>query len=36
MTIVYTKQVEVILHYITLTGYDIVNDTKRQEVITSP
>ena len=26
-TIEYTKQVEVILHYITLTLYDIVNDT---------
>ena len=26
-TIVYTKRVEVTVHYIKLTGYDIVNDT---------
>ena len=32
----YTLNLEVILYYITRTGYDIVNDTKRQYVIISP
>ena len=32
----YTLNLEVILHYRTLTSYDIVNDTQRQKVITSP
>ena len=32
----YTLNLEVILHYITLTPYDVVNDTRRQEVMTSP
>ena len=32
----YILNLEVILHYITLTLYDIVNDTQRQKVITSP
>ena len=36
ITPLYTLNLEVILHYITLTNYDIVNDTLRQEVITSP
>ena len=32
----YTLNLEVTLHYITLTLYDIVHDTHRQKVITSP
>ena len=36
ITPLYTLNLEVILDYIILTYYDIVNDTQRQEVITSP
>ena len=35
ITPLYTLNLEVILHYITLTSYDIVNDTYRRQVITS-
>ena len=35
ITPLYTLNVKVILHYKTLTLYDIGNDTKRQQVITS-
>ena len=36
ITPLYTLNIEVILLYILLTLYDIVNDTQRQKVITSP
>ena len=36
ITPLYTLNLEVMLHYITLTFYDIVNDTYRQQVITLP
>ena len=36
ITPLYILNVEVILHYITHTRYDIVNDTQRQHVIASP
>ena len=36
ITPLYTLNVEVLLHYITLTLYDIVNDTYRRQVIISP
>ena len=36
ITPLYTLNLEVFLHYIILTLYDIVNDTQRQKVITSP
>ena len=36
ITPLYTLNLEVILHYITLTIYGIVNDTQRQKVIKSP
>ena len=35
ITPLYTQNLEVLLHYITLTVYDIVNDTQRRQVITS-
>ena len=36
ITPLYTLNIEFIFHYITLTGYDIVNVTIRWQVITSP
>ena len=36
ITSLYTLNIQFILHYITLTNYDIVSDTYRRQVKTSP